>query len=60
MRGRVELAGAAVAAVMVAAGCSQTIDGDAQRAVQSMNPGVLPDLCSITGQLAQLSQDRVN
>jgi hypothetical protein len=28
--------------------------------VQSVNPGVLPDLCSITEQLAQLSQNRVN
>lgn len=28
--------------------------------VQTVNPGMLPDLCSITGQLAQLSQDRVN
>jgi len=28
--------------------------------VQTGNPGKLPDLCSITGALAQLSQDRVN
>jgi hypothetical protein len=28
--------------------------------IQSMNPAVLPDLCTITGQLAQVSQDRVN
>ncbi len=28
--------------------------------IQTMNPAMLPDLCSITGQLAQLSQDRVN
>ncbi|MDV3127640.1 DUF3558 domain-containing protein [Mycobacterium sp. 21AC1] len=28
--------------------------------IQSMNPVELPDLCTITGQLAQLSQDRVN
>jgi hypothetical protein len=28
--------------------------------IQTMNPAVLPDLCSIAGQLAQLSQDRVN
>lgn len=28
--------------------------------IQSMNPAVLPDLCAITGQLAQVSQDRVN
>ena len=28
--------------------------------VQTVNPGKLPDLCSITGTLAQLSQDRVN
>ena len=28
--------------------------------IQTMNPAVLPDLCSITHQLAQLSQDRVN
>ena len=28
--------------------------------VQTVNPGMLPDLCSITEQLAQLSQDRVN
>jgi hypothetical protein len=28
--------------------------------VQTLNPGMLPDLCSITEQLAQLSQDRVN
>jgi hypothetical protein len=25
-----------------------------------MNPAMLPDLCSVTGQLAQLSQERVN
>jgi Protein of unknown function (DUF3558) len=28
--------------------------------IQTMNPAMLPDLCSIAGQLAQLSQDRVN
>jgi hypothetical protein len=28
--------------------------------IQTMNPAMLPDLCAITGQLAQLSQDRVN
>jgi len=28
--------------------------------VQTMNPGMLPDLCVIAGQLAQRSQDRVN
>jgi hypothetical protein len=28
--------------------------------VQTMNAAMLPDLCSITEQLAQLSQDRVN
>lgn len=28
--------------------------------VQTVNPGMLPDLCSITETLAQLSQDRVN
>lgn len=28
--------------------------------IQTMNPAMLPDLCSITEQLAQLSQDRVN
>ena len=28
--------------------------------IQTMNPASLPDLCTITGQLAQLSQDRVN
>lgn len=28
--------------------------------VQTMNPGMLPDLCSITDRLAQLSQDQVN
>ncbi|MCV7288282.1 DUF3558 domain-containing protein [Mycolicibacterium wolinskyi] len=28
--------------------------------IQTMNPAVLPDLCTITEQLAQLSQDRVN
>ena len=28
--------------------------------VQTVNPGKLPDLCSITGTLAQLSQNRVN
>ena len=27
---------------------------------QTMNPTTLPDLCSITGQLAELSQERVN
>jgi len=28
--------------------------------IQTMNPASLPDLCTIAGQLAQLSQDRVN
>jgi hypothetical protein len=28
--------------------------------IQTMNPGMLPDLCSVAEQLAQLSQDRVN
>ena len=28
--------------------------------IQTMNPSALPDLCSITEQLAQLSQERVN
>lgn len=28
--------------------------------IQTINPAMLPDLCSVTGQLAQLSQDRVN
>ena len=28
--------------------------------IQTMNPASLPDLCGITGQLAQLSQERVN
>lgn len=28
--------------------------------IQTMNPAMLPDLCAITGQLAQLSQQRVN
>lgn len=28
--------------------------------IQTMNPASLPDLCSITGKLAQLSQERVN
>ena len=28
--------------------------------VQTVNPATLPDLCRITGTLAQLSQDRVN
>ncbi|WP_369816595.1 DUF3558 domain-containing protein [Mycobacterium sp. E740] len=28
--------------------------------IQTMNPATLPDLCSITGQLAKLSQERVN
>ncbi|WP_019972320.1 DUF3558 family protein [Mycobacterium sp. 141] len=28
--------------------------------IQSMNPAVLPDLCTITEQLAQVSQGRVN
>lgn len=28
--------------------------------IQTMNPAMLPDLCRITEQLAQLSQDRVN
>jgi Protein of unknown function (DUF3558) len=28
--------------------------------IQTMNPATLPDLCTITGQLAELSQERVN
>jgi hypothetical protein len=28
--------------------------------IQTMNPAMLPDLCAVTEQLAQLSQDRVN
>jgi Protein of unknown function (DUF3558) len=28
--------------------------------IQTLNPAMLPDLCAITEQLAQLSQDRVN
>ena len=28
--------------------------------IQTMNPAMLPDLCTITERLAQLSQDRVN
>ncbi|CAN5645024.1 DUF3558 domain-containing protein [soil metagenome] len=28
--------------------------------MQTLNPAMLPDLCSVTEQLAQLSQDRVN
>ena len=28
--------------------------------IQTVNPAMLPDLCSITEQLAQFSQDRVN
>jgi hypothetical protein len=28
--------------------------------IQTMNPATLPDLCDVTGQLAQLSQERVN
>ncbi|MBO0678961.1 DUF3558 domain-containing protein [Mycolicibacterium sp. S2-37] len=28
--------------------------------IQTMNPAMLPDLCTITEQLAQLSQERVN
>lgn len=28
--------------------------------IQTMNPGTLPDLCSISEQLARVSQDRVN
>ncbi|HEX4558096.1 MAG TPA: DUF3558 domain-containing protein [Mycobacterium sp.] len=28
--------------------------------IQTMNPAMLPDLCTITGQLAELSQARVN
>ena len=28
--------------------------------IQTMNPAMLPDLCSITRQLAQISQDRLN
>ena len=28
--------------------------------IQTLNPSMLPDLCTVTEQLAQLSQDRVN
>jgi len=28
--------------------------------IQTMNPAMLPDLCTVTGQLAELSQERVN
>jgi hypothetical protein len=28
--------------------------------IQTMNPAMLPDLCAVTGQLAELSQERVN
>jgi Protein of unknown function (DUF3558) len=28
--------------------------------LQTLNPAMLPDLCAVTGQLAQLSQDRMN
>ena len=28
--------------------------------IQTVNPAMLPDLCSVAEQLAQLSQDRVN
>ena len=28
--------------------------------IQTMNPAMLPDLCTITGQLAELSQERMN
>jgi hypothetical protein len=28
--------------------------------IQTMNPGMLPDLCTVAEQLAQLSQDRMN
>jgi hypothetical protein len=28
--------------------------------IQTLNPAMLPDLCTVTGQLAQLSQDRMN
>jgi hypothetical protein len=28
--------------------------------IQTLNPAMLPDLCAVTEQLAQLSQDRVN
>jgi hypothetical protein len=28
--------------------------------LQTLNPATLPDLCTVTGQLAQLSQDRMN
>ncbi|MGX9789892.1 DUF3558 domain-containing protein [Mycobacterium sp. MMS18-G62] len=36
-------------------------DGDVITwSIQTMNPAMLPDLCSVTEQLAQLSQDRVN
>lgn len=36
-------------------------DGDVITwSIQTLNPAMLPDLCTITEQLAQLSQDRVN
>jgi hypothetical protein len=28
--------------------------------IQTLNPAMLPDLCTVTGQLAQLSQNRMN
>ncbi len=28
--------------------------------IQTMNPAMLPDLCTITGELAELSQERIN
>jgi hypothetical protein len=28
--------------------------------IQTLNPATMPDLCTVTGQLAQLSQDRLN
>jgi hypothetical protein len=28
--------------------------------IQTMNPAMLPDLCTVTEHLAQLSQERVN
>jgi hypothetical protein len=28
--------------------------------IQTVNPGMLPDLCTVAERLAQLSQDRMN
>jgi len=35
-------------------------DGVITWSIQTVNPGMLPDLCTVVGQLAQLSQDRMN